>query len=80
VINGRLYVNAGDTQTQWVKHIATSPLVSLRLDGILYDLRAERVTDAAEIAVFAKAWTDQSMFRRDPSELGEAWIYRLLQR
>ena len=45
---------------------------------MLYSLRAERVTDAAEIAAFAEAWTNQSMFRRDPTELTEVWIYRLV--
>jgi hypothetical protein len=50
------------------------------MDGVLYDLRAERVTDAAEISAFGEAWTSQSMFRRDPVELGEVWVYRLVSR
>jgi hypothetical protein len=77
VIEGRLYLNAGGTETQWVKNMTVSPLVRLRMDGVLYDLRAERVTDAAEIAAFGKVWTSQSMFMRDPSKLDEVWIYRL---
>lgn len=77
VIDGQLYINAGDTETQWVKNIAANSRVRLRLEGVLYDLRAERVTDSAEIAVFGKAWTGQSMFRRDPAKLEEVWIYRL---
>ncbi len=80
VLGGRLYINAGDTETQWVKNIASNPLVRLRLDGVLYDLRAERVMDADEIAAFAGAWTGQSMFRRDPTGLDEVWIYRLVSR
>ena len=50
------------------------------MDGVLYDLSAERVTDPDEIAVFAKAWTSQSMFRRDPAGLDEVWLYRLISR
>ncbi len=80
VIEGRLYINAGDTQTRWVKNIAASPLVRLRMNGALYDLRAERVTDAAEISAFGRVWTSQSMFLRDPSELDEVWLYRLASR
>ena len=80
VIDGRLYINAGDTETRWVKNMTANPLVRLRMDGVLYDLRAERVTNAAEISTFAKAWTSQSMFRRDPSEMEEVWIYRLAGR
>lgn len=80
VLGGRLYINAGDTETQWVKNIASNPQVRLRLDGVLYDLRAERVMDADEIAAFAGAWTSQSMFRRDPTRLEGVWLYRLVSR
>jgi hypothetical protein len=77
VVNGGLYINAGDTETRWVKNIEANPSVRLRIDSAVYDLRAERVTDAAEIAAFAVAWTGQSMFRRDPAKLEQVWIYRL---
>ena len=80
VLDGGLYINAGDTETQWAKNITANPLVRLRLDGVLYDLRAERVIDPEEIAAFGKAWTNQSMFRRDPSGLDEVWVYRLVPR
>jgi hypothetical protein len=79
VVDNRLYINAGDTETQWVKNIAANPRVRLRMDGVLYELRAERVTDPAEIAVFGEAWTSQSFFRRDPTGLDEVWLYRLVR-
>jgi hypothetical protein len=79
-IDGRLYINAGDTETQWVKNIADDPRVRLRLDGAIYDLVAERVGDAGEIAAFGAAWTSQSVFRRDPRELDRVWLYRLASR
>ena len=77
VMNGKLYINAGDTETQWVQHMTVNPLVRLRLEGSLYDLRADRVTNEAEIALFGKSWTEQSVFRRDPTELDQVWLYRL---
>jgi hypothetical protein len=80
VVDGRLYINAGDTETQWVKNMSANPLVRLRMDGLLYDLRAERVTDAVAIDAFGDAWTSQSMFRRDPRKLDEVWIYQLVSR
>lgn len=80
VIAGSVYINAGDTETQWVKNMATNPQVRMRLSGALYELRAERVLDAAEISAFGTAWTDQSTFRRDPTKLDEVWIYRLVPR
>ncbi len=63
ILDGQLYVNAGDTETQWVKNMTVNPLVRLRVDGAIYDLRADRVTDAAAIGAFGEAWTSQSMFR-----------------
>jgi hypothetical protein len=80
VMGGRLYINAGDTETRWVKNIAADARVRLRLDGTLYALRAERVSDAAVVEAFGRAWTDQSIFRRDPSKLEVVWIYRLAPR
>ncbi len=80
VMNGQLFINAGDTETQWVQYMTADPLVRLRLEGSLYDLRADRVTDHAKIAEFGKAWTDQSMFRRDPTTLDEVWLFRLVAR
>jgi hypothetical protein len=80
VVGGALYINAGDTETQWVKNIAAEPNVRLRIDDALYDTRAGRVSDAAEIDAFAEAWSNQSFFRRDPRKLERVWIYRIVAR
>lgn len=80
VVDRSLYVNAGDTETQWVRNISANPDVRLRIEGTLYDLRAERIEDAETIRAFAKAWTSQSRFRRDPIGLERVWIYRLVAR
>jgi hypothetical protein len=80
VIDGVVYVNAGDTETQWVKNMDSDPRVLIGLDGAIYPLRAERVTASAEIARFGKVWTSQSSFHRDPAGLDQAWVYRLVPR
>lgn len=80
VLEKRLYVNAGDTETQWVNNIAANPSVRLRIDDAIYDLDAERVTDEGEIRVFGDAWASQSSFYRNPADLDEAWVYRLVPR
>lgn len=80
VLDGVLYVNAGGTETQWVKNMDSDPRVRLRIEDSVYELRAVRVTDSAEIESFAKAWLDQSFFRRDPLGYDEVWIYRLVAR
>jgi hypothetical protein len=38
------------------------------------------LTDAAEISAFGRAWISESSFHRDPNELGEVWIYKLVPR
>ena len=75
ILDGALYVNVGGTETQWVENMTRNPLVRLRLEGALYDLRAERVMDRGEILAFAKAWNAQSFFRRDPAGFDEVWVY-----
>jgi hypothetical protein len=80
IVDDALYVNAGDTRAEWVKNIEANPEVRLRIDGALYDLQAERVTQRVEIARFGEVWTRQSMFLRDPTQFDEVWIYRMVPR
>ena len=80
VMNGRLFINAGGTETQWAKHIASDARVRLLMQERIYELRANRVTEHAEIEAFAEAWTGQSFFRRDPRRYDEVWIFDLTKR
>ena len=77
---GRLYIYAGDTETQWVKNMEANPVVRLRHADVVYTLQAERVSDAGEISEFAEVWNNASMFHRDPAELDEVWLYHLVAR
>ena len=80
VIDGRLFINAGDTRTTWVEHMEADPRVRTRIDGQIYELRAERVTDSAEMKAFAQAWVDRVTFGRDPTKLDVAYVYELKRR
>lgn len=80
VVDGRLYVYAGDTKTKWVEYMESDPLVRFRRKGRVYELRAERETDPAARAAFAKVWAARGFFSRDPQTLGEVWLYRLVPR
>jgi len=80
LVDGSLYIHAGDTRTEWVRHIETDPRVRFRLNESIYELAATRVTDPAEISAFAKAWVSHSAFHRDPESLDEIWLYRLAAR
>jgi hypothetical protein len=79
-IAGRLYINAGDTEKKWVTHMEVNPLVRLRTGDVIYLARAERVVDPAEVSEFGDAWVSHSMFLRDPDDLEEVWVYRLVPR
>ena len=76
-MDGSFYFYAGDTRTNWVKHIEENPLVRVRVNDTIYPGRAVRVTDEDEIARFAAIWVDRSMFSRDPHSFEEVWLYRL---
>ena len=78
IIEGSLFINAGDTETNWVQNIAANPSVRLRVGDAIYLAEAQRVTDRPTIEEFGRAWTAQSSFYRDPAELDEVWIYRLV--
>ena len=80
VVGGNLFINAGDTETQWAKNIATNPNVRLRLDGKVYEVRAERESAQEVVDAFGEAWTGQSIFRRDPRSLDEVYLYRIVRR
>ena len=76
-LEGRLYFYAGDTRTNWVKHIEKNPLVRIRVGEMIYPGRAVRVTNDSEINSFAEIWVDGSVFQRDPRNFKEVWLYRL---
>jgi hypothetical protein len=79
VVGDALYVSAGDNKSQWVENMEADPRVRMRISGQIYPLRAERVTDDAEMRAFAEEWTKNS-WARDPMTLDEAWVYRLQAR
>ena len=76
-LNGRFYVYAGDTRTNWVQHIEQNPLVRVRVDATIYPARAVRVTSDDELTEFAAVWTSLSAFQRNPLSFEEVWLYRL---
>jgi len=76
-LDGRFYVYAGDTRTNWVKHIEQSALVRVRVQDTIYPARAVRVKSDEELAEFAAVWANLSAFQRDPMSFEEVWLYRL---
>src|SRR5262245_32742672 len=77
VVDGKLYVSSGGEPQNWAKNIEADPLVRARIDGDLYDLKARRVTDRAELQAFPGGWTSGNTFPRDPMQYKEVWVYQL---
>jgi hypothetical protein len=79
VVGDALYVSSGDSPSHWVEHMQADPRVRVRIDGVIYEARAERVTDPDEMRAFAEEWTKHA-WARDPTGLDEVWVYRLQPR
>src|SRR5262245_42129652 len=77
VVDGKLYVSAGDTLSRWARNIEADPLVRARIEGDVYELRARRVTERSELEAFSVVWLSGNTFSRDPLKLGEVWVYNL---
>jgi hypothetical protein len=77
-LDGNLYAYAGDTRTNWVKHIEQDPMVRIRVGDTVYSAQAIRVLDQDELAKFAAVWVNLSAFQRDPHGFDEVWLYRLV--
>ena len=70
----RLGGSGGDAR--WVGHIAIDPRVRLRVGRTLYERKAIRVQDEAELARFRQAY--QKKYDSDPWEREDPpWVYRL---
>ncbi len=75
-----LNIFAGDSRTNWVEHIAEDPNVRLQIGERIYQLTAERVTDAAEFKIFADGWEAKYGNRPRNESVAETYLYRLVPR
>ena len=79
-LNGKLYIYAGDTETEWAQHISVKAEVRFRLAGDVYELRAQRVTDTATVQAFGDAWVERSPLSTHAADYAEMWMYELVAR
>ncbi len=75
-----LYIHAGDNRARWVDHIEADPSVRLLVKDRLYDMTAERVTDAAEFATFSEAYEIRYGRRPGNENIAEVYLFRLVAR
>ena len=75
-----LYVHAGANRAAWVEHIEEDANVRLLIDGNLYELMAERVTDQGEFDAFADLYEAKYGNRPRNESVDEAYLFRLVAR
>jgi hypothetical protein len=75
-----LYVFAGGSRSNWVEYIEADSNVRLGINGAIYELKAERVTDADEFAKFADAWKLKYGHRPRNESVEETYLLRLTSR
>ena len=78
--SGHFYVAAGDAESEWARHIADDPNVRLRVNDAVYELRATRTEDPAELDAFLAAATAKYDFEPTPEQRAEAALFRLAPR
>jgi hypothetical protein len=72
------FVAAGEGETaDWAQHLVDDPNVRLRVGETIYELRAVRIQDEAEVARFMTALVRKYEFEPTEEQRREAWLFRL---
>ncbi len=80
-VGDRFYVAAGEVaSSQWARNIAQDPDVRLKVGDAIYDLRAVRVQDDAEIEACMVALKRKYDFEPEPEQSAGAAVFRLESR
>jgi hypothetical protein len=74
----RLWVaSVGGDVSGWGETMIADPRVRLRIDGKLYERKAARVTEQAEIDEVVVLYKTKYDYERDPKEDGQAVLFRM---
>jgi hypothetical protein len=77
-IGKSFFVAAGDGETaDWAQHLLDDPNVRLRVGDTIYELRAMRIQDEAEVARFMTALLRKYEFEPTEEQRRDAWLFRL---
>jgi hypothetical protein len=72
------YIAAGAGETTWTANIAADPNVRLKVGEVIHELRAVKVTDAAELDIVRAAYVRKYEMSDDQREQsGSATVFRL---
>ena len=75
-----LYVASGKADNAWARYIAEDDRVRLRINGTIYEMRAERDDSPEGRERFLTAAKAKYDFEPDPEQTSEAILFRLVPR
>ena len=79
-LGDHLYVHAGKNRATWVEHMEEDPLVRAKLGERIFPLRASRVKEADEFALFADVYEQKYGSRPRNENIAEIYLFRLSAR
>jgi hypothetical protein len=71
---------ASGAETRWAHHITDDADVRVRIAEQIYELRAMRVTDQAELERVMARYIEKYEIESTDNFVGSAWVYRLERR
>ncbi|MFZ8977055.1 MAG: hypothetical protein ACO2Y9_08125 [Pseudohongiellaceae bacterium] len=78
VESGNLYL--ATENARWLAHIKADDRVRVRIDGMLYALRAEQVTEVEEMNRLAAAYKEKYEYEIESTSFASANAFRLVAR
>jgi len=78
VESGNLYL--ATENARWLAHIKADDRVRVRIDGMLYALRAEQVTEVEEMNRLAAAYREKYEYEIESTSFASANAFRLVAR
>jgi len=73
----RLWVaSGGGEKSRWAKNLAADPRARLRIDGKLYERKAVRASEQAELDTILALYQTKYKYERDPKDEGKAVVFR----
>lgn len=77
-VGSHFFIAAGEGEkADWAHYLVDDPNVRLRVGKTIYELRAVRVEDQAEIDLLLQGLKRKYEFEPSPEQRRQAWLFRL---
>lgn len=76
-LDGSLYLHAGANRATWVEHLEADPRLRIKVEDVLYEMTATRVTGEDEFLRFAQKYETKYGNRPRNENIDEIYLFRL---